>query len=74
MVGNINQGCLFIYAHRRQRLGDEIAAARRRARENPTDLGAHQELASLLASQEALHREAALAGVRIPSRYQDPFD
>lgn len=73
MIGFVSEGALFAFAHRRQRLAEEIAAARRRIRERPDDLDAHQELAVLLASQEALHREAALGGIRIPSKYRDPF-
>ena len=76
MIGFISEGALLAFAHRRQRLAEEIASARRRTRERPDDLAAHNELDRLTETMISLNREAAAAGIRIPGpgRYRDPFD
>lgn len=75
MIGQISEGALVSFGHRRHRLAEEIAQARRRAREKPDDLAAHHELERLMATMDSLNREAAAAGIRIPGpgRYRDPF-
>ena len=75
MIGFISEGALVSFGHRRHRLVEEIAAARRLTRINPDDLAAHRELERLTETMISLNREAAAAGIRIPGpgRYRDPF-